>query len=242
MVHRLLLFAVVSHLTCSAAAAADGDDMPLSLWQKANLHKAIQIINLPGVLTMPMVTKSKLIWNSAERTLMVRTALVVHSDNKVADIFAGHVVAAPDFLFTPWRKQACSEIMSMQNSNNAQVEQQEDAMRPTVLASITLKRTQDDAWPRYLIYTESLRRISRMAFTEHDEQPTIDLLCITPTGAACLSNLPTLKVLIMNGELEKAELSWINTMLVRKQLGIKIDYTVLNEAYNDLFLAPSVQE
>lgn len=236
---KRLLFSVVmlTHLACMGAA--DGDDtMQLSMWsEEVDLHKVVEIVALPGVLTEPMVVKTKVVCDAEARSLTVRTALIVHADNRVAEIFARHV-AADHFLFSPWRKQACSEIKALQSPNCAQTQQQEEAMMPTILASITLKRTPDRAWPDYEIYTESFRRLTRYAISNHNEQgetPSLELLYITPVGAHSYSQNPSVKQSIKQGHQDSVEKMWQVLLATHKQVGVKLNYLVINEMYDELF-------
>lgn len=206
-------------------------DPTLSLWWQAGLCQAIQVVALPDVLTAPHTTKTNVDWDKDARSLEITTAVVVHPNTIIAEIFARHIASADSFLKSPWRKQAHQEIKTLLEAHNMQ-ELYDDAIRTILLASISLSRTPEHAWPRYRIYTKSLTGLTYGAITKDDEQPTTDLFCITGKGACRLQGI---KALIAKGEFAKAEAGWLNTLFVNQTLGIKITYGILNQGYNELF-------
>lgn len=234
MVQRLLFCLItIVHLVCLGAGV---DDIPMTLWQQADLSKAIEIVVLPDVLSGKLATQTKIVYNQSRRLLAVRTAVVVHAEKTYAEIFARHVVAADDYIHSPWRKHVCNEIYPEEKLNNEQkCRRLIDAIAPTELASITLMCTQDHVWPRYQIYTQRPKLLARYAETVHNEKPAEDSLFISSDGACNRCQLPYFKNLIAAGKSDQIEIAWFSFLYNSKLLGIRLNYNLIQDAYNELF-------
>lgn len=242
MYKRLLLCVVsVMHLTCLGAAGSD--DVPMTLWWQAELCNAVAIVALPGVVSEAIVTKTNLVCDKAARSLTVKTAVVVHPNNRFAEIIARHVAGIESFEDPHWLEQTRKEIYPTNSSNSAQSPRKQiDAIRPTVLALIKLIRTKDHPWPRYQIHIANLGVIARCKRTEAAEQLiSHELFSLTPgkLEVTSFSRLPHIKPHVVEGEIDKVRIAWLGDLLIKGNLGIRLNYCLLNQGYNELLAALS---
>lgn len=232
MLYRTFCIAIFLHLACLGASHADA-----VAEMEQQLQQAIEVVMLPGVIQEPFVQQTRVTCDPATGLLGVTTTLVVHADADEADIFRKHIAgpgAGPGtFIVAPWRHRAYAEI------RNSRTEDRRNApISPTLLASITLTHDNSLSWPEYLICMETAKEktFHYSLHTASGTQPKRDLMSIWCLGGFerfAAHPDPAISKRITVGD-SVTEEWWRDFLRVRKAVGIKLNYKVVQRTYEQV--------
>jgi hypothetical protein len=235
MLYRTLCIATFLHLICLGAAD------PCSIIEIAEpLRQAIEVVLLPRVVDEPLVRQTRATCDPITGVISVTATLIVHADVDEADIFRKHVAGlgtGPGTLIVaPWRQRAYAEIR-----NSRTEDRRHASISPTLLASITLTHDSSLSWPEYLICMETAKEktFHYSLHTASGTQPKRDLMSIWCLGGFerfAAHPDPAISKRITEGD-PVTEKWWRDFLRVRKAIGIKFNYEVVQRTYEQVSAA-----
>jgi hypothetical protein len=192
-----------------------------NLWQQADWLKTIGVAVPPGIITKPLAALKNAQLQMDTHRLAVFVALVVHPDKAKAQYLTQRTLEWADHLLD----EGFSKMSQVLSEDDAHMM---CSAETSLIILCRLMRNSVQTWPEYKIkIVKSGSGYTYSSTHSHGSKPPMDLLAISPVESVDKA--------ITHFHGHSVNLITSLYLLKTKSIGLQLDYTALEDAWQELF-------